>query len=102
MKLMDARQLFTKLKAQLVLWIIEQGYEVMEGQDGLKHMQGSLHYVGVADDLLICKDDVWLKDTEQYRFAGEKWKSMHEMCRWGGDFKKADGNHFSLTWEGKA
>jgi hypothetical protein len=93
---------YTRLKAQLVQWIFSQGYEVMEGQEGLKHMKGSLHYQGLADDLLLFKDEEYLKTTERYRFAGEYWKSLDPDCRWGGDFPQADGNHFSITMGGKA
>jgi CDGSH-type Zn-finger protein len=67
-------------------------------------MAGSLHYQGLAKDLILYKDSEYLTMTEDYKFAGEKWKSMHELCRWGGDFRKPgpDGNHFSVTYEGKS
>ena len=109
MTLRQKRVLFTKLIAELTLWIFEQGYEVAYDRDGLTHKTGSLHYIGLAHDLILYKDSKWLTDSEEYKFAGEKWKSMHELCRWGGDFdfnhdgkKGDDGNHFSITYEGRA
>ena len=97
------RILYTKLLAQLLTWIFSQGYEVMIGQDGLKHMDGSLHYVGLADDLLFFKNDVYLTNTEDYKFAGDYWKGLDVKCRWGGNFQgNPDGNHFSLTYGGKS
>ena len=107
-ELHKARVEYTRLISELVLWIISQGYEVMFGQEGLKHMIGSLHYMGLADDLLLFKDEVYLTKTEDYQFAGDKWKSMGTNCRWGGDFRdsngkaKPDGNHFSYTFGGRA
>jgi hypothetical protein len=100
-ELHKARVEYTGHLAHLILWIFAQGYEVMIGQEGLKHMEGSLHYQGLADDLLIFKDEVYLKNTEDYRFAGEYWKSLSPLCAWGGDFQKADGNHFSRSFGGK-
>lgn len=105
MTLRQKRVLFTRLIAELTTWIFSQGYEVAYDRDGLKHMDGSLHYQGLAHDLILYKaDGTYLTQTEDYKFAGEKWKAMNPLCRWGGDFKKPgpDGNHFSVEFEGKA
>jgi hypothetical protein len=101
-ELSDKRKKFTKLFAQLVTWIVAQGYEVEIGQDGLKHMAGSLHYHGLAEDLLLFKAGQWLQETAAYKFAGDYWKTLDKDCRWGGDFSSPDGDHFSITFGGKA
>lgn len=98
----DKRKKFTRLLAQLITWIISQGHEVELGQDGLKHMAGSLHYEGLASDLLLFKNGVWLTDTADYKFAGDYWKTLDVDCRWGGEFTKPDGDHFSITFGGKS
>ena len=99
--LREHRVIHTVLLAQLILWIVDQGYEVATNQDGLKHMKNSLHYIGLADDLYLYKNGVYLKKSEEYAFAGEKWKTMHPLACWGGDFEAADGNHFSITYQGR-
>jgi hypothetical protein len=96
---------FTRLIAQLITWTFAQGYTVMKGADdvALVHMKGSLHYRGLADDLLtFAPDGTYLTETEDYKFMGDYWKSLDPDCRWGGDFKKPDGNHFSCGYEGRS
>lgn len=67
------------------------------------HMTGSLHYDGLAQDLLLYKDGDYVTDTETYTPLGEFWEQLgvsHQLpLRWGGRFK--DGNHFSLERNGK-
>ena len=66
------------------------------------HMKNSLHHLGLANDLDLYFNGVYLTRTEDHKFSGDKWKSMHPLCRWGGDFKHPDGNHYSLEWQGRA
>lgn len=101
MTLLNARQLYTENLAKLILYCIEQGYEVAIAQDGLKHMKGSLHYIGLADDLYLYKNDEYLTGTPSYKFAGDYWKSLDPGNTWGGDFTNSDGNHFSYGWGGR-
>lgn len=67
----------------------------------------SLHLICLAIDLKLFIDGVYQTESEAYRALGEKWKSLHPLCRWGGDFKdrdgnpKPDGNHFSIEHEGR-
>ena len=105
----EARILFTKLLCELVRWGNDQpGWEIALGRDfdervePLHHMNGSLHYIGLANDLALYVNGEYEKTTEGYRALGEKWKGMHPLCRWGGDFSKPDGNHFAIMFGGKA
>ena len=91
---------FTAHLAQLIDFIGRQaGYTVALAPDGLKHMPHSLHYLGLAADLNIYRDGVYLRETADYQFAGYFWHSLDEDCVWGGDF--GDGNHFSISFGGR-
>lgn len=59
----------------------------------------SLHTLRLALDLLLFKDGLYLTNSDDYKIAGDFWKSLSVeaiQCVWGGDFKKPDGNHFSI------
>jgi len=103
MSLHDDQVQFARLIPRLIDFIFAHpGYAARFGDfwahDG--HVKNSRHYDRLAADILIDKDGVYLTETEDYRFAGEYWKSLHPKCTWGGDFFKKDGNHFSWN-EGK-
>jgi hypothetical protein len=112
------RCLFTRLIAELVLWVNEQpGHQaafdevterVTAKDPTSDHMKNSVHHVGLAADLLLYINGVYQESSEAHRAIGEKWKSMHPLCRWGGDFRRADGrprpdgNHYSFEYQGRA
>lgn len=103
--LLEKRIKFTKLLASLLGWFYQamewKGYSIVIGQDGLKHMKGSLHFMGLAADLLLYKDGKFLDKTEDYKEMGEKWESLDPECCWGGRFSKPDGDHFSIGYGGR-
>lgn len=112
MRLGDKQRLFSLLMSQLIIWIYEQGYEVTEGDAnrdprvfgkmGVKKGYGrknSNHKQRLARDLNLFLNRRWLTETEDHKFIGEKWESMHELCRWGGHFD--DGNHYSFEHNGR-
>lgn len=70
------------------------------------HMKGSLHEIGLAADVLLYRNGIYLTRTEDYQVLGEQWEQLgHALgldLAWGGRFAKPDGNHFSLRWAGKA
>lgn len=109
-ELRDKRCKFTRLLAQLIAWGNAQpGYAVALGRDydeareQYHHMPGSLHYLGLANDLALYINGVYQDSTEAYIRLGAAWKALDQDCRWGGDFQKAkDGNHFSISYGGKA
>jgi hypothetical protein len=99
----EKRRLFTSLLPRLIDKMIEDGYEPMLGKDGLKHMAGSLHFEGLAVDIDLTKDGIYLTDTMDHYTFGVFWESLHNDCRWGGRFKKGvDGNHYSLAYGGRS
>lgn len=109
---------FTHLMLQLCTYAEIKGYQVAFDQfkrtqveananaekgSGIVH---SLHILGLAGDLLLYKNGVYLSKSEDYEFLGEYWESLADDARWGGRFKdehghpKPDGDHFSLEHDG--
>ena len=92
--------------ARLILWLQDQGYEVTLGEgyddDRKGHMDNSLHYIRLAQDLCLFRDGIYLTKTEDYKRAGEAWKALNPLNKWGGDFAHKDGNHFSMEHQGRA
>jgi len=100
----EKQRLFMELLARLITYIYAQGHECTGGDLWAKegHMPNSNHYKRLAIDLNLFKDGVYLVTYEDHKKFGEFWKSLHPLCRWGGDFKNKDGNHYSLEHEGRA
>lgn len=98
--------------AQLILWAVQQGYEVQieevkrsQAQATANAASGagivnSLHVLGLASDLSIFLQGRLLSSVEDYRPIGEKWESMHPENAWGGRFSKPDADHFSRSNNG--
>lgn len=103
-----------RLLGQFLIWIFQQpGYAVRGGELLRSLLQAqanaasgvgitnSLHRLGLAIDLSFMLNGVYQTDSEVYQPLGEYWKSLHPLCRWGGDFSpRRDGNHFSIEHEG--
>lgn len=112
MILSEKQRLFVRLQGIFINWCYENGYELTDGEAlrdariaELNAASGtgianSLHLIRLARDwnLFICGE--FQRDSAAYRPLGEFWKSLHPLCRWGGDFHKPDGDHFSLEHEG--
>lgn len=67
-------------------------------------IRGSLHQLGLAQDVLIMKRSAngsWVIDENMdgYQKMAAFWKAQHPLARAGIDF--GDAGHFSFTWEGK-
>ena len=120
MTLRQRQSLFVRLVGQLIARAHEAGYELTFGeahrpkeqaarmaQQG-KGIANSLHTDRLAIDFNLFRDGVFLTTTEDHRPLGEWWEQLHPLCRWGGRFKdsqgrsKPDGNHYSLSYDGRA
>lgn len=108
-ELRDKRVKFSRLLSKLIEWGNSQiGWEVALGRDydesreSYRHMPGSLHYAGLANDLALYINGKYQDKTEAYQRLGEAWESMDKDCRWGGRFQRPDGNHFSIAYGGRA
>ena len=112
MTLGEKQRRFTELVARLIVWAYEQGYELTFGeayrtpeQAALNAAKGSgitnsLHGKRLAIDLNLFVGGTYQMETAAYAELGAYWKSLDPEARWGGDFAKKDGNHFSLEHEG--
>ncbi len=106
MKLQAKQMLFTKLVADLLDFAHEDGYEVIFSyafrcKDCPVGQEKSLHKKCLAIDLELFRDGKYLTETEDHRPLGDYWESLHPLCCWGGRFKKEDGNHYSITHNGR-
>jgi hypothetical protein len=106
------QRLHVKLTAKLIEFIYASGLECTWGETyrtpaqaaanaasgaGILH---SLHIERLAVDLQLFRDGVYLTDPAEYKAAGEYWKTLDPLARWGGDFHTVDADHFSLTYGG--
>lgn len=104
MTLGQAQKKFTYKIALLILCAYAYGYELTFGEvyespdeSNPEHLRTGQHPKRLAADLNLFKNGIYLTQTEDYQALGVFWKMLSEpglQCRWGGDFKKLDGNHF--------
>lgn len=112
MSLNTKQAAFTYKIASLIVWANDQGYDLIGAelfrtpeQAALYAKQGkgiknSVHRKKLALDMFLLKDGKISWDPEDYRPIGEKWKTMHDDARWGGDFPGRDAVHFSFEHNG--
>ena len=110
--LFDKQKIFLRNQALLVLWLYDNGYGATGGelyrtpeQAKLNEASGkgianSAHTRRLAIDIHLFLGNQFLTDSKRYEHAGRYWESLHVLNRWGGDFRKPDGNHFSMEHEG--
>jgi hypothetical protein len=110
----DLQRLHVQLIGQLIAYTYEQGYNLTWGeayrtaeqaQWDVEHGTGileSVHCERLAVDLQLFKEGVYLTDPGDYAFMGYYWKSLHPLCKWGGDFATVDADHFSITYQGRS
>lgn len=112
MTLGEQQRLFARLVGELIVWIYANGYEVTFGeafrtadQAALNASHGtgisnSLHTQRLAIDLNLFIGGNYQAVSAMYKPLGDHWKTMHSLARWGGDFSRPDGNHFSIEHNG--
>jgi len=98
-ELFEKRAKFTRHFPTLINEMIAHGYTPLIGKDGLPHKKNSLHYEGLAVDIDLFRDGVYLTKTSDHKIFGKFWKSLDSDCCWGGDFSRSDGNHYSVTFD---
>ena len=99
-ELLEKKLKFTNHFSVLIQFAIAMGYQIAFDKEHCEHMPASLHYLGLAKDINLYKNGVYLTKTEDYKPLGKFWKSLDNQCCWGGDF--LDGCHFSIRYQGKS
>lgn len=112
MTLGQKQRLFTHLVGKLILWSYEHGYELTFGDAYRTPAQAaanaaagigikaSNHTRRLAVDLNLFINGEYRTSSADYKALGDYFVSLHPDARWGGNFSKPDGNHFSLEFEG--
>jgi hypothetical protein len=107
MSLSQQQQMFCLDVSKLIAYINSQGYACTFGeafrtamQAEWYHQQGkgikdSLHCQRLAIDLnLFGPDGSYLSDNSAHEPFGKYWETLSDRNRWGGEFQRADGNHY--------
>lgn len=105
--LLEKQQLFSLLASRLIQRACALGYSVTLGhafrcERCVSGSTRSLHKSRLALDLNLFLGSKYLETTEAHAVLGAWWEKQHPLCRWGGHFARADGNHYSLEHEGRA
>lgn len=106
------QQLFARCIAKLLHftyttdWNKQLGFKSVELRlddfnrpDKKGHMVGSRHFERCAGDILLDVNGKYIEESHHpvYVAMGKFWESLDTRCRWGGRFRKVDGNHFSIA-----
>lgn len=114
--LSEKQNRFSLLVARLIQQAALMGYQVSLGEAWRSQEQSSfrvklnadkgigiaqsLHRQRLAIDINLFQLGKFLTTTAEYRPLGEWWEKQCDDCMWGGRFKRADGNHFSIEHQG--
>tara|TARA_R110000868_G_scaffold15596_3_gene70927 strand:- start:2926 stop:3252 length:327 start_codon:yes stop_codon:yes gene_type:complete len=106
MRLGDKQREFNRCLGLLYIYIYSCGYAVTQGRGRVSEKanaadgghKNSCHLSGLAQDLNLFLDGVFLTDTTDHEKFGVYWESLHPLARWGGRFN--DGNHYSFEHQG--
>lgn len=107
MSLAKSQQLFAADIIKLLQFMESQGYSFTFGdayrapelaaiyaKEG-KGIVDSLHCKRLALDINIFdKSGTFLPETKSHEAFGTFWESLNPANRWGGKFKRIDGNHY--------
>jgi hypothetical protein len=112
MTLRQQQSEFVRLVAKLIEFAYDNGMELTFGESWRTPEQAarnaqtgagiakSLHTERLAIDVNLFVAGVFIDSSEGHRRLGEYWKTLDPRCRWGGDFRKPDGNHYSFSPDG--
>ena len=94
MSLRNEQSEFVKAVGNLICYAYSLGYELTFGDTypgKFKHNSKGQHPKGLAIDLNLFKDGIYLTKTSDHELLGEYWELIGGT--WGGHWE--DGNHYS-------
>jgi len=111
MTLGETQREFSYHVSQLIQHIYAMGYQITFGdayRDPRSHgamddagpygRRRSAHKQRLAIDLNLFLDGQYIPHTAPHQQFGIWWKALHTNNRWGGDFRREDGNHYSREY----
>ncbi len=104
----DKQRKFAVDSALLILYARALGYEIKFQPEHENHIEDSLHYLSLAKDYDLFKDEKYLTETIDHLPLGLFWESLGSDNTWGGRFGESepgkgdgeDGNHYSIAHNG--
>lgn len=107
MRLSELQQLFSRDIVRLLIEMENRGFKYTFGEAMRtpeqaeiyaktgKGIKNSLHCKKLAIDInLFNKNNEYLQDTKDHEQFGIFWENLSPGNRWGGRFKRVDGNHY--------
>lgn len=99
-ELQDKQFLFGRILPNLLDAILDAGYTYTLGCTRCAlvghHREGSCHYIGLAIDINLFKDGVWLKDGADHEQFHAVWEQLGGAKAIPGDL-----NHYSVKYNGR-
>jgi len=92
---------FVLMIADLINYARSGNFELTFG-DAYRENNTLCHGMRLAIDFNLFVDGKYCHATEWHAALGGYWEFLSPDARWGGRFKQPDGNHYSLTHEGKS
>lgn len=108
MKLREAQEMFALNITQLIVIIFKHRFTCTLGEAWRpkktaelyakqgKGIRKSSHCNRLALDINLFYKGRYLKTTKAHEVFGKIWESLHPNNRWGGNFKRPDGNHYEM------
>ena len=108
MGLRSKQSTFAKNIGHLIEYAYAHGYELTFG-DAYRDAETmarrghprSNHGNRLAVDFNLFIDGVYVTTTAAHTPLGTFWKSLDKRNAWGGDFRRPDGNHYSMEHGGR-